>query len=148
MGNTGFTPEKRTPELESGATWGRSSPGQQLKNMSGRCNSLNEAVESPGNPGAMLPLLEGGSNLLPASGGGAMARCEVCGNDYYLSFQVIAAGQTHTFDSFECAIHKLAPVCDHCGCKIIGHGMEAEGTFFCCAHCARESGVNAVADRA
>ena len=54
-----------------------------------------------------------------------MARCEVCGNDYYLSFQVIAAGQTHTFDSFECAAHKLAPVCDHCGCKILGHGMEA-----------------------
>lgn len=24
-----------------------------------------------------------------------MARCEVCDNDYYLSFQVIAAGQTH-----------------------------------------------------
>jgi hypothetical protein len=76
----------------------------------------------------------------------AMARCEVCGNDYYLSFQVIAAGQTHTFDSFECAIHKLAPVCDHCGCRIVGHGMEAEGTFFCCAHCAREAGVTAVAD--
>ena len=66
-----------------------------------------------------------------------MARCEVCGNDYYLSFQVVAAGKTHTFDSFECAIHKLAPVCDHCGCKIVGHG---------CAHCARERGVKAVAD--
>jgi hypothetical protein len=55
-----------------------------------------------------------------------MAQCEVCGNDYYLSFQVIAAGQTHTFDSFECAAHKLAPVCDHCGCKILGHGIEAQ----------------------
>ena len=52
-----------------------------------------------------------------------MAACEVCGNDYYLSFQVVAAGQTHTFDSFECAIHRLAPVCDHCGCKIVGHGI-------------------------
>jgi hypothetical protein len=60
----------------------------------------------------------------------------------------VAAGQTHTFDSFECAAHKLAPVCDHCGCKILGHGMEAQGTFFCCAHCAREAGVTAVADRA
>ena len=39
-----------------------------------------------------------------------MAKCEVCGNDYYLSFEVIAAGQSHVFDSFECAIHKLAPV--------------------------------------
>src|SRR5688572_23522168 len=26
-----------------------------------------------------------------------MAVCEVCGNDYYLSFQVVAAGHTHTF---------------------------------------------------
>ena len=55
-----------------------------------------------------------------------MAKCEVCGNDYYLSFEVVTSGRArHTFDSFECAIHKLAPVCDHCGCKIIGHGIEA-----------------------
>lgn len=70
-----------------------------------------------------------------------MAVCEVCGNDYYLSFEVITAGQTHVFDSFECAIHKLAPVCSHCGCKIVGHGVETEQTFFCCEHCARAVGV-------
>jgi hypothetical protein len=75
-----------------------------------------------------------------------MGKCEVCGNDYYRSFQVIVAGREHTFDSFECAIHSLAPVCDHCGCKIVGHGIEASGTFYCCAHCAREAGVTAVAD--
>jgi hypothetical protein len=45
-----------------------------------------------------------------------MAKCEVCGNDYYLSFEVVTAGVTHVFDSFECAIHKLAPICEHCGC--------------------------------
>jgi hypothetical protein len=77
-----------------------------------------------------------------------MARCEVCGNDYYLSFQVVTAGVTHTFDSFECAIHKLAPICDHCGCKIIGHGIEANGTFYCCAHCAHEEGVANIVDNA
>jgi hypothetical protein len=49
-----------------------------------------------------------------------MAKCEVCGNDYYLSFEVIAAGKRHVFDSFECAIHKLAPVCDHCGATCRG----------------------------
>ena len=75
-----------------------------------------------------------------------MATCEVCGNDYYLSFEVIAAGQRHVFDSFECAIHQLAPICDHCGCKIIGHGIEAQGTFFCCAACARRRGVTSVKD--
>lgn len=76
-----------------------------------------------------------------------MGKCEVCGNDYYLSFEVVTqAGARHTFDSFECAIHKLAPVCDHCGCKIMGHGIEADGKFYCCANCARHSGVTEARD--
>jgi hypothetical protein len=69
----------------------------------------------------------------------AMAMCEVCGNDYDKAFEVIAAGARHTFDSFECAVHRLAPSCEHCGCRVIGHGVEVEGRFYCCAHCARES---------
>jgi hypothetical protein len=77
-----------------------------------------------------------------------MAKCEVCGNDYYQSFDLVRDGTKYTFDSFECAIHKLAPSCAHCGCKIIGHGVEADGEFFCCAHCAREMGVTTVADHA
>ncbi|HEV2784181.1 MAG TPA: Prokaryotic metallothionein [Actinophytocola sp.] len=75
-----------------------------------------------------------------------MATCETCGNDYWMAFEVrTASGQTHTFDSFECAINKLAPVCEHCGCRILGHGVEVEGRFFCCAHCARaaDSGLGA-----
>ncbi len=63
-----------------------------------------------------------------------MATCEVCGNDYDKSFEVVAAGQRHVFDSFECAIHRMAPVCEHCACKVIGHGVEVDGRFFCCAH--------------
>ena len=77
-----------------------------------------------------------------------MARCDVCGNDYDKAFEVSVAGATHTFDSFECAIHRLAPVCEHCGCKVVGHGVEASGRFFCCAHCARHAGVQSVRDRA
>ena len=77
-----------------------------------------------------------------------MAKREVCGNDYYLAFEVVAAGARHTFDSFECAIHKLAPVCDHCVCKIIGHGIEAKDSFYCCANCARQAGVENVSDHA
>ena len=76
-----------------------------------------------------------------------MAKCEVCGNDYDKSFQVVRAGETHTFDSFECAIHALAPTCAHCGCRIIGHGVEARGTFYCSAHCAKHAGVKGVDDR-
>jgi hypothetical protein len=75
-----------------------------------------------------------------------MAKCEVCGNDYDMAFQVITAGQSHTFDSFECAVHKLAPVCEHCGCKVIGHGVEARGAFYCCAHCAHAEGVEGIVD--
>jgi hypothetical protein len=76
------------------------------------------------------------------------ATCEVCGNQYDKAFEVRMGGKTHVFDSFECAIHALAPTCAHCGCRIIGHGMEANGAFYCCAHCAEMSGVHAVQDRA
>jgi hypothetical protein len=77
-----------------------------------------------------------------------MARCEMCGNEYDKTFQVIAAGRTHTFDSFECAIHMLAPVCAHCGCKIVGHGVEAHGALYCCGHCAHTEGVAEIVDNA
>ena len=76
-----------------------------------------------------------------------MAQCEVCGNDYDKSFEVRANGGTHVFDSFECAIHQLAPRCDHCGCRIVGHGIEAGEQMFCCANCARHKGVKNAADR-
>lgn len=75
--------------------------------------------------------------------------CEVCGNDYDKSIQVEAAGERHTFDSFECAVHMMAPVCEHCGCRVIGHGTEVRGRFYCCAHCARVAdGSASVKDRA
>lgn len=77
-----------------------------------------------------------------------MATCEVCGNDYDKSFEVSSGGETHVFDSFECAIHALAPVCSHCSCKIIGHGVETDGAIYCCAHCAQEEGATALQDRA
>lgn len=77
--------------------------------------------------------------------GNGMATCEVCGNDYRLSFEVHAAGAVHVFDSFECAIHRMAPVCEHCGVKIVGHGVEADGVFYCCASCARAPGSPASA---
>jgi hypothetical protein len=76
-----------------------------------------------------------------------MARCEVCHNDYDMSFEVHAQGAVHTFDSFECAIHAMAPVCETCGVKISGHGAEANGRFFCGAHCARAAGAERILDR-
>ncbi len=76
-----------------------------------------------------------------------MARCEVCGNEYDKAFEVTLGGSRHIFDSFECAIHALAPVCRHCGCRVVGHGVEAGGEIYCCASCAKESGVRTLRDR-
>ncbi|HJQ62015.1 MAG TPA: hypothetical protein VJ834_04085 [Burkholderiales bacterium] len=76
-----------------------------------------------------------------------MATCELCGNDYDKAFEVKMAGKSHVFDSFECAIHVLAPTCAHCDCRIVGHGMEAGGKFYCCAHCASQAGAGGLKDR-
>jgi hypothetical protein len=77
-----------------------------------------------------------------------MARCEVCGNDYDKAMEISVSGTTHVFDSFECAIHAIAPRCAHCGCAIVGHGHEAGGQTYCCAHCAHQSGHEEITDRA
>lgn len=76
-----------------------------------------------------------------------MAKCEVCGNDYDKAFEVKLGGKSHVFDSFECAIHALAPTCKQCGCKIIGHGVEAHGNIYCCANCAGQAGEREIKDR-
>lgn len=76
-----------------------------------------------------------------------MAVCEQCGNDYDKAFQVITNGHTWTFDSFECAIHRLAPRCSHCGCPVIGHGVEQKDNIYCCVHCATQSGETELKDR-
>ena len=76
-----------------------------------------------------------------------MAKCDLCGNDYDKRFTVTMDGVEHTFDSFECAIHALAPSCAHCGCKVIGHGVQEDNTIFCCAHCAKHAGVTGLRDR-
>lgn len=77
-----------------------------------------------------------------------MAVCEVCGNDYDKSFEVSRDGESHTFDSFECAIHAIAPECAHCRCRVIGHGVEVGDSIYCCANCAEAEGASGVADRA
>ena len=77
-----------------------------------------------------------------------MGTCAMCGNDYDKSFTVTTHdGKNLVFDSFECAVHSVAPTCDHCGCRIIGHGVESDGRMFCCAHCAEQKGVDGLTDR-
>ena len=77
-----------------------------------------------------------------------MPTCENCGNDYAKTFEVRWRDETHVFDSFECAIHALAPSCDHCGTPIVGHGVESGDQVYCCAHCARGDGEQKLRDHA
>ena len=74
------------------------------------------------------------------------AVCEVCGNRYQRSMEIVLGGERHVFDSFECAIHALAPACGHCGCRVIGHGIEHGPDVYCCAHCAKAEGVQGAVD--
>jgi len=42
----------------------------------------------------------------------------------------------------------MAPICEHCDCRVVGHGVEVNGHFYCCAHCARETaGTTEIRDR-
>jgi hypothetical protein len=75
-----------------------------------------------------------------------MPRCEVCGNDYDKPMRITLGTSTHVFDSFECALHALAPHCERCGCRVVGHGVEAPDGIYCSAHCAHEAGVSAACD--
>lgn len=76
-----------------------------------------------------------------------MPACDTCGNDYDKTFTLSQGDRTGTFDSFECAIQAFAPRCARCKCTIVGHGAEHDGTFYCCAHCAKQSGVLGIDDR-
>lgn len=77
-----------------------------------------------------------------------MSRCETCGTEYSRSITVTVDGEAHEFDSFECAIHMLAPTCRHCGIRIIGHGMESGARIYCGANYAGEAGARGLIDHA
>lgn len=50
-----------------------------------------------------------------------------CENDYGKAFHALMNGKTHTFDCFERALQLLlAQACAHCGCCIIGQGVERD----------------------
>jgi hypothetical protein len=73
-----------------------------------------------------------------------MPRCATCGGEYDKTMDIRLNGVTSTYDCFECAIHALAPACEHCGCRVIGHGVERDGKIFCCHHCAKQTGAHVV----
>ena len=75
-----------------------------------------------------------------------MSRCETCGNEYDRPITVALDGHAHQFDSFECAVHALAPTCNRCGVRILGHGVQGAGHIYCGASCARSAGVKGFVD--
>lgn len=77
-----------------------------------------------------------------------MGVCEVCGNNYKNTFQVVMNNKSHEFDCFECAIHRLAPECGHCACRVIGQGVEKDGIIYCGGHCLRMASHNLGLDEA
>ncbi|MFU8831063.1 MAG: hypothetical protein ACNA7J_02795 [Wenzhouxiangella sp.] len=76
-----------------------------------------------------------------------MGTCATCGNDYDGSLLIRSNGQEFEFDSFECAIEKLAPRCEQCDVRVIGHGVQRESTIYCGAHCASQAGETDLVDR-
>lgn len=77
-----------------------------------------------------------------------MGTRDMCGNEYRNTFTLSRAGETKTFDGFECAIHMSAPTCSHCGCRVLGHAVEAPGAMYRGSHRAREASHAPASDRA
>lgn len=73
-----------------------------------------------------------------------MGTCTVCGNQSTRTFDIMYGGGILTFDSFQCAIHRLAPMCSHCDCLILGHIVESEAAIYCCALCAQSALAKAI----
>jgi hypothetical protein len=76
-----------------------------------------------------------------------MAQCEVCSNKYDKGLEVMLPGRDIRLTALS-ARSGDGPACEHCGCNVIGYGIEVSGRFFCCAHCAKAATSAHVKDRA
>lgn len=68
-----------------------------------------------------------------------MTTCATCGQEVSRSFQISTHGDGMVFDTFACAIQRLAPQCPTCGCSIIGHGFQGRDALYCSYGCADEA---------
>jgi len=66
-----------------------------------------------------------------------MTVCMTCGTDSDDAFTVTWEGRTAAFDCIECLATMVAPICAHCGCRILGHSLVVDGGRYCCPHCAQ-----------
>jgi hypothetical protein len=68
-----------------------------------------------------------------------MTTCATCGQEVSRAFQISTYGDGLVFDTFECAIRRLAPQCPTCGCSILGHGFQSQDGLYCSFGCADEA---------
>jgi hypothetical protein len=68
-----------------------------------------------------------------------MPTCATCGHEVSQAFQISTHADGLVFDTFECAIHRLAPHCPTCGCAILGHGFGSRDALYCSYGCAEEA---------
>ncbi|MEZ0050158.1 hypothetical protein ABIA30_001148 [Mycobacterium sp. MAA66] len=68
-----------------------------------------------------------------------MAVCVTCGTETDQVFTVTWEGRSATFDCIECLATMVAPICGHCGCRILGHSLLIDGHPYCCPHCAQSA---------
>jgi hypothetical protein len=67
-----------------------------------------------------------------------MSRCVGCGNVEGQLFTVTLYDTVElTFDSVQCALPFIAPVCAECFCQILGRGIALDDEIYCSASCAR-----------
>lgn len=65
-----------------------------------------------------------------------MPACATCGFDTNEPLSIRYHAISAEYCCFECAITPLAPICQHCRCKVIGHGAYGpKGEIFCCHYC-------------
>jgi hypothetical protein len=63
-------------------------------------------------------------------------RCETCRNEAPKLFEVIVCGDSHAFDSFQCAVMALGEHCDFCGLSVKAAAFEQRGRKYCSSSCA------------
>jgi hypothetical protein len=69
-----------------------------------------------------------------------MPVCEVCGNDYQRSFEVLAAGSATSSTASSARSTRLALRALRLQGRRPRH--RGRGRIYCCAHCARHEGVD------
>ena len=74
-----------------------------------------------------------------------------CAARVHAGSESLIVGRDYAVSSYTSAQTGLRPDaeihCEHCGVRIVGHGLEKDGRMFCCDHCAEGEGVTELRDQ-